>query len=149
MYHNNRRSGLSNETEAALKWLQRYQELKSIALNKREKANQARERASSVQFDMTAERVQTTPQNRIEMLITKAVDLDEKAKACEEQAETVKTEIEMKLYDLEDSKECDVLMLHYIDNMTFAAIGEKIDRVERQVYRIHNNAVDHLIKLLK
>ena len=133
--------------EKAIAFLNQYQDLKVNIQKNEEKSALLKSWCESTQMNLDADRVQTSPKDRMSELMTVACDLDAKIERMKERLEKVKTEIILKLCEI-DNKEHEVLAAHYIDWMTFAKISQKIDHCERQTYKIHENGLKHLAAIL-
>ena len=134
--------------EKAIAYLNQYQDLKVKIQKNIEKSMLLKSRASSAQMNLDSERVQTSPKDKISELMAKACDLDTQVKKDQEKAEQVKADILLKLLELDNTKEADVLASHYIDDLTFSEIASKVNNCERYVYQLHKNGILYLAKIL-
>ena len=132
----------------AIAYLNQYEYLKINIQNKLEKAELLRSRAESTQMNFDADKVQTPPKNKVEEILAKAIDLENSAKHDESRLEKIKSEILLKLSDLEDPMEMKVLELRHIEGLFFVLIADEVERSDRQVYRIYNMGIRHLSEIL-
>lgn len=132
----------------AIAYLNQYEYLKINIQNKLEKAKLLRSRAESTQMNFDVDKVQTPPKNKVEEILSKAIDLENSAKHDESRLEKIKSEILLKLSDLEDPMEMKVLELRHIEGLFFVLIADEVERSDRQVYRIYNMGIRHLSEIL-
>lgn len=59
-------------------------------------------------------------------------------------AERAAAQIEALIKSAEDNTERELLALHYVQGMPWAHIAEQMGYSERQIYRLHNKAIDNL-----
>ena len=132
----------------AIVYLSQYQCLKNSIQDKLEKAELLRSIAESTQMNLDADKVQISPKNKVEEFLVKAIDLERSAKHDKSRLEKIKSEILLKLSDLEDPMEMKVLELRHIEGLFFVLIADEVERSDRQVYRIYNMGVRHLSEIL-
>ena len=134
--------------EQAIAYLNQYEYLKINIQNKLEKAELLRSRAESTQMNFDADKVQTPPKNKVEEILSKAIDLENSAKHDESRLEKIKSEILLKLSDLENPREMKVLELRYLEGLFFVQIADDFELSDRQIFRIHNSGIKHLSEIL-
>lgn len=132
----------------AIVYLSQYQYLKMNIQDKLEKAELLRSIAEGMQMNLDADKVQTSPKNKVEEFLVKAIDLERSAKQDETRLEKIKSEILLKLSDLENPREMKVLELRYLEGLFFVQIADDFELSDRQIFRIHNSGVKHLAELL-
>ena len=132
----------------AIAYLNQYQDLKVKIQKNIEKAELLRRRAESTQMNLDADKVQTSPKNKVEEFLAKAIDLERSAKQDETRLEKIKSEILLKLSDLENPREMKVLELRYLEGLFFVQIADDFELSDRQIFRIHNSGIKHLAELL-
>lgn len=132
----------------AIAYLNQYQDLKVKIQKNIEKAELLRSRAESTQMNLDADKVQTSPKNKVEEFLAKAIDLERSAKQDETRLEKIKSEILLKLSDLENPREMKVLELRYLEGLFFVQIADDFELSDRQIFRIHNSGVRHLSEIL-
>lgn len=132
----------------AIVYLSQYQCLKNSIQDKLEKAELLRSIAESTQMNLDADKVQISPKNKVEEFLVKAIDLERSAKQDEARLEKIKSEILLKLSDLENPREMEVLELRYLEGLFFVQIADDFELSDRQIFRIHNSGVRHLSEIL-
>ena len=132
----------------AIAYLNQYQDLKVKIQKNIEKAELLRSRAESTQMNLDADKVQTSPKNKVEEFLAEAIDLERSAKQDETRLEKIKSEILLKLSDLENPREMKVLELRYLEGLFFVQIADDFELSDRQIFRIHNSGIKHLAELL-
>lgn len=132
----------------AIVYLSQYQCLKNSIQDKLEKAELLRSIAESTQMNLDADKVQISPKNKVEEFLVKAIDLERSAKQDEARLAKIKSEILLKLSDLENPREMEVLELRYLEGLFFVQIADDFELSDRQIFRIHNSGVRHLSEIL-
>ena len=132
----------------AIVYLSQYQCLKNSIQDKLEKAELLRSIAESTQMNLDADKVQISPKNKVEEFLVKAIDLERSAKQDEARLAKIKSEILLKLSDLENPRAMEVLELRYLEGLFFVQIADDFELSDRQIFRIHNSGVRHLSEIL-
>lgn len=99
-------------------------------------------------MNLDADKVQISPKNKVEEFLVKAIDLERSAKQDEARLAKIKSEILLKLSDLENPREMEVLELRYLEGLFFVQIADDFELSDRQIFRIHNSGVRHLSEIL-
>ena len=82
--------------------------------------------------------------SRMENLLIRAADLQEKAKRLRREREEAVREICLMLAKLDSPEQAQVLMLHYVKGVSFRRIGRMMGYTERNVYYLRRKGVEEL-----
>lgn len=99
--------------------------------------------------DVAGERVQQSRKNNTEEKYVKYLDYDKRLKKQIEKLLKIKIEIFDVISGVEDMRLCTLLELRYIKFYTWEKIAEAMNYEQRQVYRIHCDALNEAEKVLK
>ena len=80
--------------------------------------------------------------SRMEDLLIRAADLQEKAERLRLEREEVCREICLLLEQLESPEQARVLMLHYVRGLSFRQIGRMLGYTERNVYYLRRKGIE-------
>ena len=82
--------------------------------------------------------------SRMENLLIRAADLQEKAKRLRHEREEAVREICLLLAKLDSPEQAQVLMLHYVQGVSFRQIGRMMGYTERNVYYLRRKGIQGL-----
>lgn len=82
--------------------------------------------------------------SRMENLLIRAADLQEKAKRLRHEREEACREICLLLAKLDSPEQAQVLMLHYVQGVSFRKIGRMMGYTERNVYYLRRKGIQGL-----
>jgi len=101
--------------------------------------------------DYSKEKVQSSPRNRMEELISKLVDEEARLEWMRQNLIIFKCDVIIKIHEMDNTRYKQILMLKYIDwrnHPNLAAVGMDINYSDRHTRRLHGEAIRELEKIL-
>lgn len=78
-------------------------------------------------------------------LVSEKIDLEKRIEKLKEKNHKVKEEILEEIDALEDTRYCEVMEAHFIDDLTFEKIAEYMGYTERHIYNLYKEAISLLV----
>ena len=127
----------------AKQYLKQAYKLNELIESDKEELESLRSLATSISGDMTQERVQSSPSNdKILNVISKIIDLENEIDEEIEKLITLKKQIRDVINKVEDVNERLVLKYRYLIFLQWDEICIKLNYSKRQMYRIHDSALE-------
>lgn len=102
--------------------------------------------SSAIRYDK--EPVQTTPDNFTEKVLIDAVDLEAEIEEDIASMESIKRYVYDAIQRMDNMEEQNLLIFYYYDNLSYYETSQRLHMSERNIYRMEDDALEHLGILL-
>ena len=132
----------------AKEYLQQYRNANREINAKLDQISRLRELATKTTQTLTADRVQSSPENKLEHICAKIADMEAEVDAQIDQLQVIKERVEKVIGQVSDASQRAVLERRYINGERWEEIAVELNYTYRHVTRLHGEALQKIKDVL-